>query len=87
MARSLGKNHGHKLLHVNPTEKGLGDDLVPDEHPEMLLNALPNTTKGKIVSMSINLNAEHGEAWWTSEQAREGVYQFLERTGLSQSLF
>ena len=84
----LAHNQGHKLLNINiPTARGFGgDQLVPKEHPTMMLDAMSDN-KGKVVTLSMNPGALHVTDWWAGNESRDVVTLFLERTGISHSLF
>ncbi len=88
IAEDLSHNQGHKLFNTavkNEEGKG-GDELVFEHHLDKILDGIDKNSD-KELSLSQNPGAEHGDDWWTSSQAKNNVYQFLDKTGISQSIF
>lgn len=83
----LSYNEGHKLFNINvPNAQGIGgDQLVPKEHPELMINAISNN-KG-IVTLSMNPGASHVTDWWAGNESRDVVTSFLKAAKISHPLF
>ncbi len=79
----LQSNRGNTLFNLNvKSSRGEGgDDVVPPEHPEMMLDALADT-EGRQVRFAFNPGGTHTSEWWTSAESTDAVIGFLENTGL-----
>lgn len=88
IAEDLAYNKGHKLLNIdiqNDEGEG-GDDLVPANHPQAMIDAIQDNPN-KIATVSFNPGGVHVTNWWSSRESQETILHFLSKTGISQSLF
>ena len=98
VATDLSYNEGHKLLHRDIPQiddQGLnvgGDELVPEHHPSLLLEAVKKI-EGKEIYQTVNPGGAHGQAWWRHNADVKGpscfdeVVRFLKEADLKRELF